>query len=175
MKRILSTLNLIALVTFIYSSASALQRIQDEDFVESGDKEVFGSLIGSNTAEELAEFLLTIPSNDRTVNIRALNKKLVELDLPTIDINSPRLNFKPTYLVGYVGGDLIGAEIRDGTHRYCLPCLNGHNSYIWGISKIEKVGKSLSPKFESFKEKPFDGSNYRRFVPRRNYPGGGSH
>jgi hypothetical protein len=104
-----------------------------ETFEAQGIK---GSLSSREQDKILQEAVLSVPSNDPKINAIELNKKLKELGLPLIDVNSPDLKVSPTMENGFAASTLIGAEFSDGKHRYCLPCENGWNSFESGISKM---------------------------------------
>jgi hypothetical protein len=85
----------------------------------------------------LHQYLMRIKSNDPRVNANELNKKLKELGLPTVDVNSPSFRFKVSKANGSGGSEIVGAEIRDGKNRFCLPCQTGWNEFASGIAAVE--------------------------------------
>ena len=83
---------------------------------------------------------------DKTL-LKLLNKKLLEFNIPTVQLVSEDLSITPVFRNGALSSKQIGLEIRDGKHRYCLPCSTGHNSYISGVFTFEKSKRNKNAKY----------------------------
>lgn len=80
-------------------------------------------------------------------SLRIINEKIKGLKLPEIDTNSENLKISIAHLSGFASSSDVGAQIRDGKHRYCLPCQIGHNKYMIGVFKYEMSPRNPEGKF----------------------------
>lgn len=103
---------------------------------------ISGSLSSRDQDRQLIEILLSVPSDDPKENATALNKKLKELGLPTIDVDSPQLKMTPVFSSNIVATPPIGATFTDGKNIFCLPCEKSRNSFESGI--LSEAGYAAS-------------------------------
>ncbi|MEW6056295.1 MAG: hypothetical protein AB1540_06745 [Bdellovibrionota bacterium] len=66
-------------------------------------------------------------------SIQILNQALKERGLPQIETGSKDFSLSPALMVGFASSDIVGVEIRDGRHLFCLPCRVGHNEFRRGL------------------------------------------